>query len=132
MRIPRLTACDQVLEQTCNCDCKMAGGITGVTLNYSAVNRWILSQSERAAIAHGYKRMAGLHDSKRSRKDLDQTVWNRDERAVKSIIECIDEMCNLFSHANSELLSISSGVVAMASVSRDLQDARDRGDSAFE
>ncbi|RXN00408.1 hypothetical protein EOD39_9570 [Acipenser ruthenus] len=87
--------------------------------------RWILSQSEQAAIARKCEKMAGLHDAERLRKDLDQTVWLRDERAVKSIIECIDEMVNPFSQDNSELLNISSRVVAMASVSRDLLDAHD-------
>ncbi|MGH0130361.1 UNVERIFIED_CONTAM: hypothetical protein FKN15_042270 [Acipenser sinensis] len=86
-------------------------------------------QSEQVAIAYKCGKMAGLHDVERSWKDLDQTVRRRDERAVKSTIECIDEMVNPFSHDNSELLSISSGVVVMASVSRDLLDVCDRGET---
>eukprot|EP00794_Sanderia_malayensis_P001845 gene1845-2078_t len=38
-------ACDQVMEQTFNRDSKTKGGLTGFTLNKSAVQRWILAQS---------------------------------------------------------------------------------------
>ena len=35
------SACDQVMEQTFNRDSKTKGGLTGFTLNKSAVQRWI-------------------------------------------------------------------------------------------
>ena len=44
------TACDQVMKQTFNRDSKTKGGITRFTLNRSAAQRWILSQSERGSI----------------------------------------------------------------------------------
>ena len=46
------TACDQVMEQTFNRDSKTKGRITGFTLSRSAVQRWILSQSERGSITN--------------------------------------------------------------------------------
>lgn len=52
-------ACDQVIEQTANRDAKTAGGIIGNTLNRGAVHRWLLSQSERTAIARQCQVMAG-------------------------------------------------------------------------
>ena len=125
------TACDQVIEQTCNRDSKTAGGISGITLNRKAVQRWILSQSERAAIARECEKMAGLHDDGRSRKDLDQTAQRQNETAVQSVIECIDQMINPFTSDRSELVSISSGVVAIPSVAKDLQDAQERGELAL-
>ena len=55
-----LTACDQVMEQAFNRDSKTKGGITGFTLNRSAVQRWILSQSERGPITRECHSLAGL------------------------------------------------------------------------
>ncbi|CAB4045000.1 Hypothetical predicted protein, partial [Paramuricea clavata] len=48
------SACDQVMEQTFNRDSKTKGGITGFTLNISAVQRWILAQSERGSITRQF------------------------------------------------------------------------------
>jgi hypothetical protein len=46
--------CDQTIEQTINCDSK----IIGFSLNRAAIHRWLLAQSERAAITNKCKDMA--------------------------------------------------------------------------
>lgn len=53
-------ACDQTIEQTANRDSKTKGGLVGISMNRDAVHRWMLSQSERAAITRQCKLMAGL------------------------------------------------------------------------
>lgn len=53
-------ACDQTIEQTVNRDSKTKGGIVGFSLNRSSVHRWLLAQSERAAITRKCKEMAGV------------------------------------------------------------------------
>ena len=53
-------ACDQTIEQTANRDSKTKGGIVGFSMNRASVHRWLLSQSERAAITAQCKFMAGL------------------------------------------------------------------------
>jgi hypothetical protein len=58
-------ACDQAIEQTANRDSKTKGGLVGFTLNRGAVNRWILSQSERSAITRQCQKMAGVVDDER-------------------------------------------------------------------
>lgn len=50
-------SCDQTIEQTINRDSKTKGGLVGFTLNRSAVHRWLLAQSERAAITNKCKDM---------------------------------------------------------------------------
>ena len=50
-------ACDQTIEQTVNRDSKTKGGLTGFSMNRSSVRRWLLSQSERAAITQRCKSM---------------------------------------------------------------------------
>jgi hypothetical protein len=49
-----------VMEQTFNRDSKTKDGITGFSLNRSAVQRWILSQSERGSITCQCHSLAGL------------------------------------------------------------------------
>ena len=63
-------ACDQTIEQTFNRESKTKGGVTGITLNRPALNRWILSQSQRVAIAKQCKVMAGLEKKTRLFYDL--------------------------------------------------------------
>ena len=58
-------ACDQTIEQTFHRESKTKGGVTGITLNRPALRRWILSQSQRVAIAKQRKVMAGLEKSTR-------------------------------------------------------------------
>ena len=53
------------MEQTFNRDSKTKGGITGFSLNKSAVQRWILSQSERGSITRQCHDLAGLTNTYR-------------------------------------------------------------------
>ena len=53
-------ACDQTIEQTVNRDSKTKGDLTGISMNPGAVQRWMLSQSRRAAIKRKCNYMAGL------------------------------------------------------------------------
>lgn len=53
-------SCDQTIEQTINRDSKTKGGLIGFSLNRAAVHRWLLAQSERAAITKSCKDMAGV------------------------------------------------------------------------
>ncbi|KAK6175748.1 hypothetical protein SNE40_014141 [Patella caerulea] len=124
-------ACDQTIEQICNRDAKTSGGITGFTLNRNAVRRRILSQSQRASINHQCEKLAGVTKDVKSRKDLDNSRKKRDEAIVR-LTDCIKEMINPFNTNNGlDLVSISSGVVATDSVTKDLLEAYDIGDSAL-
>jgi hypothetical protein len=53
-------ACDQTIEQTANRDSKTKGGLIGFSMNPGTVHRWLLSQSERAAITRKCNYMAGM------------------------------------------------------------------------
>jgi hypothetical protein len=52
-------ACDQTIDRI-NRDSKTKGGLTGISMNRPAVHRWLLSQSERAAITKQCKSMSGI------------------------------------------------------------------------
>lgn len=123
-------ACDMAIEQTVNRDSKTKGGMKGLTLNKGAVNRWLLSHHQRAAIAKECQRMAGKGDSDRTRKDLDQTQIEKHENAVNNIVSTIQSMTNPFGHQGDELINLSSGCVAPVSVKADLMGAYDKGKNA--
>ena len=125
------TAADQTIEQTINRDCKTSGGLNGITLNRSAVARWVLSQSQRAAIAQQCETLAGVNVDARKRKDLDISARKRDEQAISSIINCVRQMVNPFSLGSSNLHCISSGILAGEQVRDDLLNAWSRGEEMF-
>ena len=56
------------IEQTCNRDSRPKGGMKGLTLKKGAVNRWLLSHHQRAAIMKECKFMAGKDQEGRARK----------------------------------------------------------------
>ena len=67
-------ACDMAIEQTCNRDSKTKGGMKCLTPKKGAVNRWLLSHHQRAAIMKECKLMAGKDQEGRARKDLDKAM----------------------------------------------------------
>lgn len=123
-------ACDQAIEQTCNRDSKTKGGITGITLNRGAVQRWILSHPERSAITRQCEMMAGMQHEERGHKELDATRIAKDNAAVLSLVSAVESMINPFL-PREDLVCISSGVVATKSVRDDIQSACDKGEAAL-
>ena len=68
------------IEQTCNRDSKTKGGMKGLSLKKGAVNRWLLSHHQRAAIMKVCKFMAGKDQEGRAQKDQDKARIERDEQ----------------------------------------------------
>ena len=127
-----MTACDQIIEQTFNRDSKTKGGMTGITLNKGAVQRWILSHPARASIASACYAMAGRNTDLSSHHELNKSRMNTDEEAVQNVKVTVDGFNNPFSdEKDDQLLNISSGIVAPESVKSDLFSAYDRGDERF-
>ena len=111
-------ACDMAIEQTCNRDSKTKGGMKGLTLKKGAVNRWLLSHHQRAAIMKECKLMAGKDQEGMARKDLDKARIERDEQDLQNLVATIQGMVNPFEYKGEDLISISSGCVA----SKDTRD----------
>ena len=123
-------ACDQAIEQTINRDAKTEGGIRGITMNQQAVLRWILAQSERCAITRQCEYLAGINHEVRISKDLDDQNKTLHQKMVQSVLHSIEAMINPFEVATTDLISISTGLVANDSVKRDLQSAPEKGEAA--
>lgn len=93
----------------------MKGGLIGIALNKGAVHRWLMSGAERSAMANinevtrhnnrsylcfnGYFKFMCLNQTVcpfRSRKDLDKTRVEADEKSVKDAVKTVETMINPF------------------------------------
>ncbi|XP_028410493.1 uncharacterized protein LOC114533190 [Dendronephthya gigantea] len=124
-------ACDQTIEQTANRDSKTKGGLIGFSMNRAAVHRWLLSQSERAAITNKCKYMAGMECKPRKRKDLDETKCRRYETSVHNVMSTVSQMVNPFEVQQEELTSLASGVVLETIAADQLLNAEKLGEKQF-
>ena len=81
-------AVDQTIDNTINRDTKSKGGIIGFSLNKGAVQRWLLTSHERAAITQACREMAGLPsmtDGDEVVKEMGKARMIADERDVKKV-----------------------------------------------
>ncbi|XP_038063921.1 uncharacterized protein LOC119734467 [Patiria miniata] len=128
-------ACDMTIEQTANRDSKTRGGMKGFTTNKGASNRWIRAHHERAAITRQCEEMAGKGQKMATRKDLTKRRMTRDEQDVQTIMTTISTMINPFDNDPetdpTELIHLSSGVIASPEVCTDLMKAHEKGNAAF-
>ena len=124
------TACDQLIEQTVNRDSKTKGGPTGITLNKSAVKRWILSSPLRSKIYRACMIFCGQQEDRAQKRDMEPSSVKRDEQAVEAVQDTVVNMINPFTSSEKVLLSISSGIQADPVVAQDIQAAYCKGQKA--
>ena len=115
---------DQTIEQTINRDTKTKGGIVGFSLNKGAVQRWMLTAHERAAVTQNLKKMMGVKQSETSAMKETRTARiSRDESDVRKVVEVLETWINPFD-PSEELSSLSSGAVAPKDVKDELLGAK--------
>eukprot|EP00794_Sanderia_malayensis_P001921 gene1921-2178_t len=122
------TPCDQAMEQTFNPDSKTKGGIVRFILNRSAVQRWILAQSERGAMTRQCYALAGFSEEKRSRKDLDVRQMKHHNSEVHAVIITVENMKNPFDDNLKDLVNIVTGEIAKPSVKNNLLQSSQIGE----
>ena len=84
-------AVDHTIEQTLNKDTKTKGGIIGFSLNKGAVQRWILTAHERAAILRNFKNMLQItEDLETTLKEAKGPRIERDEKGVIKVAEQVE------------------------------------------
>ncbi|XP_014665188.1 PREDICTED: uncharacterized protein LOC106807386 [Priapulus caudatus] len=120
---------DQTIEETVNKDTQTPGGTKGFSLKPNAVHRHYLTAEYRSSFLRLLRATLG---SERSfhHPDLSTPRIKRDERDVCALVEMLEgNWTNLFDV--SELISISTGIVAPANVAKDLLEAKDKGVTAY-
>ena len=69
-----------------------------------------------------------IHISRRSRKDLDNTKIEADEKAVVSVMKTVQTMINSFETGDKEeLVHLASGVVATPAIAEDMRTMLEKG-----
>ena len=93
-------AVDQTIEQTINRDTKSKGGIVGFSLNKGAVQRWLLTSHERAAITQACREMAriSLPNGEGVIKKKGKGRMSVDENDVRKVQSTLSNWVNPFLH----------------------------------
>ena len=108
-------AVDQTIEQTINRDTKSKGGIIGFSLNKGAVQRWLLTSHERAAITQACRDTAGLHvaDGDDVVKEIGKARMTADERDVEKVQTTLYSWVNPFTLTyDQEICHPASGLTS--------------------
>ena len=121
-------AVDQSIEQTVNWHTKTSGGIIGFSLRSGAVQRWLITAHERAAITHCCQEMAGLKSGSELtlHKELQSTRLQRDEQDVRSVMEMIESWVDPFNESTDCLVNLSSGIRASVDIESDMLNAHSK------
>ena len=131
-------AVDKTMEETFMRHAKSKGGagggsvgISGITQNYAAYQRWIASMSERSKYMEMTKSLAGL------RSDINPDVRHRDlrpleikksELSVIKTVDAVESFMDPFSISeNNSLFSLSSGGKMSVEVEKDVLGAEEFG-----
>ena len=117
---------DKTIETTINRDSKTPCGTTGFSVNHGAVQRWTLNSSYRASVRKLIHQLANYQKSDIIHRDLLPSAISRDEKDIRCIIDVISES---FVHpfSSDQLMSITSGIVADATIANDLLHAEETG-----
>ena len=127
-------AVDQTIEQTFNRDTKSKGGIVGFSLNKGAVQRWLLTSHERAAITQACREMAriSLPNGEGIIKEKGKERMSVDENDVRKVQSTLSNWVNPFLQSDTdELCHTASGMTASKKVEEDLCTAYDKGKEAM-
>jgi hypothetical protein len=125
---------DQTIEQTINRDTKSKGGIIGFSVNKGAVQRWLLTSHERAAITQACREMTGLCLSNNEDvvKEMGKARMAVDEKDVKKVQSILHNWINPFTSSDTEDIShLASGLTAPKKIEEDLLMAHDKGKEAM-
>ena len=123
---------DQTLEQQIR-GLKVAGGITGITQNKSALDRYLLIAPETKRIVDEFQASHDArHRKKRMHHQLTGSMASRVQQYAAKIYNGIRKHCveNPFA-ANAELINIASNMVVSPIAERDIVERDKRGEEAL-
>ena len=124
---------DMALEQSINADSKTKGGIVGISMRPTALQRWFLTCHERAAITSSLKSMYAVVTENRvgvSHKESSKSRVLRDEGDVQKLLNCFtsNAMTDPFSsEAGGDLFNFATGVLLPTNVADNLLSSTEKG-----
>ena len=126
-----MVAVDQTIEQTVNKNAKSKGGIIGFSLKQGAVQRWLMTAHERAAVIDKCRSMTGLTAQTTTHKDESCLRIAQDEQDVQKVKQVIESWVNPFL-PSEDMSSLASGYIAGEVTKKDMLKARDTGNTALQ
>ena len=124
---------DQTIEETVNKDTQTPGGTKGFSLKPGAVSRYYLTAEYRSSFLHMLRDVTGTRNftSNTGHPDLSKSRIKKDEKDVLSLIDMLqNNWINPFSTETSDLVSISTGMAAPENITKDLLEAKVKGEKA--
>jgi len=131
MKAFSLIQVDQTIEQTVNRVSKTPGGIIGFSLNKSAMQRWILTSHDRATVTEACQTMAAITNDLSGHQKASKTRIQMDGNSVQQMTIHLDNQTNIFA-MSSNLIHLTSGVVASGATMNDLLNAENSGMEAVD
>ena len=120
----------KIIEMTLNKYTKTPGGCTGFSTNVNAVKRWEISAAYSAALETCFHKHLDYQPQKYKHHGLNPSKIMQDEKAVHCILPVIGTTF-IDPLSPSQLMSISTGVLATEKVISDMSSAKKKGDTAF-
>ena len=118
---------DKTIANTINRDCRAKGGIKGFSINFSATQRWILNASRRSVYKKILREQLTFNsDLLYVHKELAPARVKSDNLAVKKVVYLIENVINNSWTADSELISLTTGIAATSEIQHDLIHAKDK------
>ena len=121
---------DQTVEETVNKDTQTAGGTKGFSLKPNAISRYYHTAEYRSSYLRLLKEMLGIGCVSFHHPDLSHSRIQRDEKDVKSLMNLLQHSwTNPFT--KSDLVSLSTAVVAPPDVAKNIMQAKDIGETVY-
>ena len=126
---------DQAVKETVNKDTQTPGGTKGFSLNPSAVQKYYLTAEYRTLFMRNMREMVSLNrkDTTYDHPDLHKSRISKDEAVVQAMCELLSHSWkNPFSEEALDLMSLSSGAIAMEAIANDILSAHDIGEECYQ
>ena len=125
---------DQTIEETINKDTQTPGGTKGFSLKPGAVSRYYLTSEYRSSYLRELRDMVSRNSSQHfNHPDLQLTRIRKDETDVRSFVELMENSwINPLSNDETELVNLSTGILAPPDVANDLLKAHKVGKEAYQ
>lgn len=124
---------DQAIEVTNNKDTQTPGGTKGFSLKPGAVSRYYLTSEYRSSYLRELRDIVGTNSSRHlNHPDLHLPRIKKDEADVRAFEDLIENSwINPLSHDETELVNLSTGILAPPDVASDLLKAHQVGEEAY-
>ena len=104
-----------------------------MSTNVSAMQRWLLTAHDRAAMTNHCRDLAGVVGGKSTaHKEATPNRVKRDEEDVQNLMMTTSNWMNSFTTAEENICSLSCGTVATSDIEADLMSAYRKGWEACE